>query len=85
VHTLAPIATAYVMAHYLTLLVYQGQSMRFLVSNPLGRDGTNIFGTADDAIDYGVLGATTTWYYQGLHEPRPMVAGAVQRMSPRQC
>lgn len=49
VHTLVPIATAYAMAHYLTLLVYQGQSMRlFLASNPLGRDGTNIFGTADD-------------------------------------
>ena len=64
VHTLVPIATAYALAHYLTLLAYQGQSMRFLASNPLGRDGTNIFGTADDAIDYGVIGATTVWYCQ---------------------
>ncbi|MGI8749254.1 MAG: fenitrothion hydrolase [Thermoleophilaceae bacterium] len=64
VHTLVPIATAYVMAHYLTFLLYQGQSMKFLVSNPLGGNATNIFGTADDAIDYGVIGATTAWYCQ---------------------
>lgn len=64
VHTLVPIATAYVLAHYLTFLLYQGQSMKFLVSNPLGRDGTDIFGSAENAIDYGVIGATTAWYYQ---------------------
>jgi hypothetical protein len=64
VHTLVPIATAYVMAHYWTFLLYQGQAMKFLISNPLGRDGTDIFGTASNAIDYGVIGATTAWYYQ---------------------
>ncbi len=64
VHTLVPIATAYVMAHYLTFLLYQGQAMRFLVSNPLGRDGTDIFGTAGQSINYGVIGATSAWYYQ---------------------
>lgn len=64
VHALVPIALAYVSAHYLTYLLYQGQSMRFLVSNPLGHDGTDFFGTANKAIDYGVIGATTVWYYQ---------------------
>jgi hypothetical protein len=64
VHSLVPIAFAYVAAHYLTLLLYQGQSMIFLVSNPLGNDGTDIFGTADRAVDYGVIGATAAWYYQ---------------------
>jgi hypothetical protein len=64
VHTLVPIATAYVMAHYWTFLLYQGQAMKFLVSNPLGEPGTDIFGTANKAIDYGVIGATTAWYYQ---------------------
>jgi hypothetical protein len=64
VHTLIPIATAYVMAHYFTYLVDQGQSMKFLVSNPLGREGTDLFGTANDAIKYGVIGATAVWYFQ---------------------
>lgn len=64
VHSLVPIAFAYVAAHYLTQLLYQGQSMIFLVSNPLGKDGTDFFGTADRAVDYGVIGATTAWYYQ---------------------
>jgi len=64
VHTLVPIAFAYVAAHYLTLLLQQGQTMIFLASNPLGRDGTDFFGTADRAVDYGIIGATTAWYYQ---------------------
>ena len=64
VHSLVPIAFAYVAAHYLTQLLYQGQSMIFLISNPLGKDGTDFFGTADRAVDYGVIGATTAWYYQ---------------------
>ena len=63
-HSLVPIAFAYVAAHYLTQLLYQGQSMIFLISNPLGDDGTDFFGTADRAVDYGVIGATTAWYYQ---------------------
>ncbi len=64
VHSLVPIAFAYVAAHYLTQLLYQGQSLWFLASNPLGHEGTDFFGTADRAIDYGVIGATTAWYYQ---------------------
>jgi hypothetical protein len=62
-HTLVPIAFAYVMAHYLTLLLYQGQAVVFLASDPLGR-GSDLFGTAGRAIDYGVIGATATWYWQ---------------------
>jgi hypothetical protein len=62
-HSLVPIALAYVAAHYVTLLLYQGQAVAFLASDPLG-DGSDLFGTADRAIDYGVIGATTAWYYQ---------------------
>ena len=61
---LVPIALAYVAAHYMTYLVFQGQAMSFLASNPLGRDGVDIFGTAGNAIDYSVLGATAVWYWQ---------------------
>lgn len=63
VHSLIPIALAYVVAHYFSLLVYQGQAMAFLISDPLG-DGSDIFGTADRAIDYNVIGANGVWYVQ---------------------
>jgi hypothetical protein len=63
-HSLVPIALAYVAAHYLTLLLYRGQAIVFLASNPLGKEGVDLFGTANRAVDYGVIGATTTWYYQ---------------------
>ena len=36
VHSLIPIAMAYVVAHYFSLLMYQGQAMAYLVSDPLG-------------------------------------------------
>jgi hypothetical protein len=64
VHSLVPIALAYVMAHYWTLLLYQGQAIWSLASNPLGEAGTDLFGTADRPIDYGVIGATAAWYWQ---------------------
>ncbi len=72
IHTLVPISFAYVAAHYLTLLLYQGQAViristapfGYLASNPLGESGTDLFGTANDAIDYAVIGATATWYWQ---------------------
>jgi hypothetical protein len=62
-HSLVPIALAYVMAHYLTYLLFRGQAIGFLVSDPLG-DGSDLFGTASKQIDYGVIGATATWYWQ---------------------
>ena len=62
-HTLVPIAFAYALAHYFSLLVYQGQALGYLVSDPLG-DGSNLFGTANSHIDYGVISATGIWYVQ---------------------
>lgn len=64
VPSLVPIALAYAAAHYITYLVFQGQAISFLASNPLGKDGVDIFGTAGSAIDYSVLGAEAVWYYQ---------------------
>jgi hypothetical protein len=63
VHSLVPIALAYVAAHYFTLLLFQGQSIAFLASDPLG-DGSDLFGTADSQIDYTIIGANATWYWQ---------------------
>lgn len=62
-HTLVPIALAYAAAHYVSLLLLQGQGIAALASDPLG-DGGDLLGTADWAIDYGLLGATTFWYLQ---------------------
>ena len=62
-HSLVPIALAYVAAHYLTFLLFQGQAIIALSSNPLGRT-SDLFGTADRAIDYSLLNAEATWYLQ---------------------
>jgi hypothetical protein len=63
VHSLIPIALAYVVAHYFSLLIYQGQAMAFLSSDPLG-NGSNLFGTATATIDYNLVGANGVWYVQ---------------------
>jgi len=63
VHSLVPIALVYVLAHYLTFLVFQGQAIGYLASDPLGK-GWNLFGTNDLAIDYGLINPTQTWYFQ---------------------
>ena len=63
VHTLVPIALAYVGAHYVSLLLFQGQALGYLASDPLGT-GLDLLGTADAAIDYQLVGAEALWYLQ---------------------
>jgi hypothetical protein len=63
VHSLVPIAFAYVLAHYFSLLAVQGQATAYLASDPLGT-GANLFGTASATIDYGVVSANAIWYVQ---------------------
>jgi hypothetical protein len=65
VHSLIPIALAYVVAHYFSLLMYQGQAMAYLISDPLGH-GSNLFGTATATINYNLIGANGVWYVQAL-------------------
>jgi hypothetical protein len=62
-HTLVPIAFAYALAHYFSLLVDQGQGIAYLISNPLGRHA-NIFGTAHWQINYNVVSSNQIWYVQ---------------------
>ena len=71
-HTLVPIAAAYVVAHYFSLLAYNGQDLWRLASDPLG-DGSDLLGGADGSIDYSILSATAIWYVQAL----ALVAGHV--------
>ena len=43
-HSLVPIAAVYVIAHYLTYLLLEGQAIQYLASDPFGQ-GWDIFGT----------------------------------------
>jgi len=63
VHSLVPIGLAYVVAHYFSLLAYEGQRIAYLISDPLG-DGSNIFGTSSATVDYTWISATAIWYVQ---------------------
>lgn len=63
VHSLAPIAVVYAAAHYVSFLLLQGQGIIALASDPLG-NGSDYFGTAGTAVDYGLIGANTFWYIQ---------------------
>ena len=63
VHTLVPIAFAYVLAHYFSFLLYQGQALGYLISDPLG-NGSDLFGTGGYQIDYQVISYAAIWYVQ---------------------
>jgi hypothetical protein len=62
-HSLVPIGLAYVVAHYFSLLAYEGQRAIYLMSDPLGT-GANIFGTSGATVDYTWISATQIWYVQ---------------------
>jgi len=63
VYSLVPIAIAYLVAHYYTLLLIQGQLIIALLSDPFGW-GWDLFGTADYEINAALVGADTVWYSQ---------------------
>jgi hypothetical protein len=64
-HTLIPIALAYLVAHYFSLFVFQEQAQfAYLLSDPLGTGHTDLFGTANNGVDYNVLSANAIWYVQ---------------------
>jgi hypothetical protein len=62
-HTLIPIAAAYLVAHYFSLLAYDGQRLWSLANDPLG-DGSDLFGGAASGVDYSIVSATGIWYVQ---------------------
>jgi hypothetical protein len=62
-HTLVPIGFAYVLAHYFSLLIWQGQAIGYLASDPLG-NGSNLFGTSSYQIDYAIISYAAIWYVQ---------------------
>ena len=60
---LVPIAAAYLIAHYFTLFLIQGQFIITLASDPFGR-GWDLVGTADFAPNLAIVSPETTWYVQ---------------------
>ena len=62
-HTLLPIAIGYVVAHYFSLLVFTGQLLIPLASDPLGT-GANIFGTANFQENLSIVSGNVIWYVQ---------------------
>lgn len=63
VHSLVPIALVYVAAHYLSFLLFEGQAIRYLISDPFN-SGWDLFGSASSPIDYGIISQNGTWYLQ---------------------
>lgn len=64
-HSLIPIAFAYVVAHYFSLLVLDGQDVWRLLSDPLGR-GWDLFGTASYRVNYTLVSTTfIAWVQAG--------------------
>jgi hypothetical protein len=61
VWSLVPIAVAYHLAHYASLLLTTGQFIIPLASDPFGW-GWNLFGTRGRAVDLGILGPAVYWY-----------------------
>jgi hypothetical protein len=59
--SLVPIAIAYHLAHYISLLLTAGQFIIPLASDPFGR-GWDLFGTTLYRIDIGIVDAQFVWY-----------------------
>ena len=75
-HTLVPIALAYAVAHYLTLIIFEGQQLIAAVSDPFAL-GWDIFGTADRKVDFFLTASEPVWYLQVAVIVAGHVAGVV--------
>ena len=60
-YSLIPIALAYNISHFITLLLIQGQLIVPLVSGPFG-SGWDIFGTADYSLNISIINARILWF-----------------------
>lgn len=58
-HSMVPIAAGYAIAHYFSLLFFEGQLTWILLSNPFGVDGVDLFGTYRNTVDLTVLSPHT--------------------------
>ena len=58
-HSVIPIVLGYVVAHYLTLFILEGQRTLIYLSDPLS-NGANVFGTGLLAVNTGITNHSTT-------------------------
>lgn len=63
--SLVPVAVGYAIAHYIGMAVYEGQQLVIQFSDPLDQ-GWNLFGTADEYVNYRVIGPTAMATIQAL-------------------
>lgn len=89
VASLVPIAFAYAVAHYFSLLMFDGQNLIALASDPFGR-GWDLFGTIDQTVNYRLVSVRTIALVQAGaivvgHVSGVLVAHdrAVERYKPR--
>lgn len=62
--SLIPILLAYAIAHYYSLLVFEGQRFIAMLSDPLGDGDLDLFGTRDDIIDFTLVSPEHIAYVQ---------------------
>lgn len=62
-HTLVPIAFAYAVAHYFSLLLLEGQQVLSIASDPFHR-GWDLFGTSGWHVNFTLISAFLVWYVQ---------------------
>ena len=74
--SLVPIVLAYSLAHYFSLLVFEGQNFLALLSDPFG-EGWDLFGTAQNNIDFTVVSPNQIAYVQVAAIVAGHVAGVV--------
>ena len=71
---LVPISFAYLVAHYFSLFLIQGQFIITLASDPFG-GGRDILGTSDFAPNLAIVSPETIWYVQVVSLTVGHVAG----------
>ena len=60
--SLLPISIAYNYAHFISLLMVQGQQVIPLISDPFGVDW-DLFGTATYHVNFGIIGPQMLWIF----------------------
>ncbi len=62
IFSIVPIAIAYHLSHYISLIAIEGQSVIRLISDPFGF-GWNLFNTSDYKTDISIVNAKFVWYF----------------------
>lgn len=75
-HSIVPIIVGYVVAHYFSYLLFQGQHALVLLSDPVGT-GANLLGTATRGVDDSLVGPAAIALVQVFAVVGGHIAGVV--------